>query len=63
MSVRRGKRQCFQEPPHTWDRRDNLSNLQSVQDCGFSSTVQTQDQDPHLPGAEEAREETGEEST
>ncbi len=48
---------------HTGDCGDNLSNLQPVQNGGFSCAVQTQDQNPHFPGAEQAREDTRENST
>ena len=48
---------------HTWDCGYDFSNLQPVQNGGFPCTVQTQDQNPHLPGAEKAREETREETT
>lgn len=48
---------------HTRDCGDHFSNLQPIQNGGFSCTVQTKDQNPHFPGAKEAREETREEPT
>lgn len=48
---------------HTGNRGDHLSNLQPVQDGCFPGTIQTKDQDPHLPCAKQAREETREETT
>ena len=51
------------KPVHTGDCGDHLSNLQPVQNGCLSCTIQTQDEDPHLPGAKQAPEDTGEEVT
>lgn len=45
----------------TGDCGDNFSNLKSVQNSCFSSTVQTEDQNPHLSGAKQIGEEAGKE--
>lgn len=48
---------------HTGDGCDHLADLQAVQDGGFPGAVQTQDENPHLPGAKHAVEYVGEEAT
>ena len=47
----------------TRDGGDHLADLQPVEDSGLSGAVQTQDEDPHFPGAEQAGEQAGEEAT
>lgn len=56
------REQCFEverKELRTWNGGDHLSDLQAVQDGSFTGSVQPQDQDPHLSGAKQAREETG----
>jgi len=57
------KRKKHNKPVHTGDGGDHFSNLQPVQNSRFSCTIQPQDQDPHLSGAKQAREEIREETT
>ena len=47
----------------TGDGGDHLADLQPVEDGGLPRSVQTQDEDPHFPGAEQAGEQAGEEAT
>ena len=42
---------------------DDFADLEAVQDCGFAGSVQTEDEDTDLLGAEDGGEDAGEDSS